>query len=258
MASTVVFRDDTPPERVPDLFYQTRKKLDDLRPSLPQGVLGPQVNDEYGDVYSVVYMLTADGLDPGQLKDVAEDMRQRLLGVPDVDKVDLIGTQAERIYVEFSHVKLATLGIEPRAIFDSLARQNAVSPAGSFETDATSIPLRITGALDGVAAVEAVPVAAGDRVFRLGDVATVRKGFADPPRSLVRQDGRPAIGLGVSMATERQHHRARRRARGGDGGDPRPGCRSGSASTRSPTSRMWSSIRSMSSSSRSARRWRSC
>ena len=200
MASTVVFRDDTPPERVPDLFYQTRKKLDDLRPSLPQGVLGPQVNDEYGDVYSVVYMLTADGLDLGQLKDVAEDMRQRLLRVPDVNKVDLIGTQGERIYVEFSHVKLATLGIEPRAIFDSLARQNAVTPAGSFETEATAIPLRITGALDGVAAVEAVPVAAGDRVFRLGDIATVRRGFADPPRSLVRQDGRPAIGIGVSMA----------------------------------------------------------
>jgi len=200
MASTVVFRDDTPPERVPDLFYQTRKKLDDLRPSLPQGVLGPQVNDEYGDVYSVVYMLTADGLDLGRLKDVAEDMRQRLLRVPEVNKVDLIGTQAERIYVEFSHVKLATLGIEPRAIFDSLARQNAMTPAGSFETAATAIPLRITGALDGVEAVEAVPVATGDRVFRLGDIATVTKGFVDPPRSLVRQDGREAIGIGISMA----------------------------------------------------------
>jgi multidrug efflux pump len=200
MASTVVFRDDTPPERVPELFYQTRKKLDDLRPSLPQGVMGPQVNDEYGDVYSVVYMLTADGLDLGALKDTAEDMRQRLLRVPDVDKVDLIGAQAERIFVEFSHVKLATLGIEPRAIFDSLARQNAVTPAGAFETASASIPLRITGALDGTAAVEAVPVAAGDRVFRLGDIAAVRKGFVDPPRSLVRQDGRPAIGLGVSMA----------------------------------------------------------
>jgi multidrug efflux pump len=200
MAATVVFRDDTPPGRVPELFYQTRKKLDDMRPSLPQGVLGPQVNDEYGDVYSVVYMLTADGLDLGRLTDVAEEMRQRLLRVPEVNKVDLIGTQGERIYVEFSHVKLATLGVEPRAVFDSLARQNAVTPAGSFETDATAIPLRITGALDGVAAVEAVPVAAGDRVFRLGDIATVSRGFVDPPRSLVRQDGREAIGIGISMA----------------------------------------------------------
>jgi multidrug efflux pump subunit AcrB len=200
MAASVVFRDDTPPERVADLFYQTRKKLDDLRPTLPRGVLGPQVNDEFGDVYSVVYMLTADGLDLARLKDVAEDMRQRLLRVPEVNKVDLIGTQGERIYVEFSHVKLATLGVSPRAIFDSLARQNAVTPAGSFETAATAIPVRITGALDGVEAVEAVPVADGDRVFRLGDIATVRKGLADPPRSTVRQDGRPAIGIGVSMA----------------------------------------------------------
>ena len=199
MAATVTFRDNTPPDRVPDLFYQTRKKLDDLRPSLPQGVLGPQVNDEYGDVYSVLYMLTADGVGLDRLKDFGEDIRQRLLGVPGVNKVDLIGTQGERIFVEFSHVKLATLGIGPQAIFDSLARQNAVTPAGAFETGATSIPLRITGALDGVAAVEAVPVAVGDRVFRLGDIATVTRGLADPPASLVRQNGRPAIGIGISM-----------------------------------------------------------
>ena len=200
MATTVTFRDDTPPERVPDLFYQTRKKLGDLAPSLPQGVIGPQVNDEYGDVYSVLYMLTADGLGLDQLKDFGEDIRQQLLGVPGVNKVDLIGTQGQRIFVEFSHVKLATLGITPQAIFDSLARQNAVTPAGAFETGATSIPLRITGALDGVAAVEAVPVAVGDRVFRLGDIATVTRGFTDPPSSLVREDGRPSIGVGVSMA----------------------------------------------------------
>ena len=119
--------------------------------------------------------------------------------MPGVNKVDLIGTQGERIFVEFSHVKLATLGISPQAIFDSLARQNAVTPAGAFETGATSIPLRITGALDGVAAVEAVPVAVGDRVFRLGDIATVTRGLTDPPSSLVREDGRPSIGIGVSM-----------------------------------------------------------
>ncbi|HEU0220891.1 MAG TPA: efflux RND transporter permease subunit, partial [Paracoccaceae bacterium] len=199
MASTMVFRDDTPPARVQDLFYQTRKKLEDLAPSLPQGVIGPSVNDEYGDVYSVLYMLTADGLDLGQIKDFGEEIRQRLLRVPDVNKVDLIGTQGERIFVEFSHVKLATLGVSPQAVFESLARQNAMTPAGAFETEATSIPVRITGALDGVAAVEGVPVAAGDRIFRLGDIATVRRGFVDPPTSLVRQNGEPAIGIGVSM-----------------------------------------------------------
>ncbi|RYH07135.1 efflux RND transporter permease subunit [Tropicimonas sp. IMCC6043] len=199
MAANVVFRDDTRPADVPDLFYEVRKKLADLGPSLPHGVIGPQVNDEYGDVYSVVYMLTADGLDIGQLKDAGEDIRQRLLRVQDARKVELIGTQPERIFVEFSHVKLATLGIEPRAIFDSLARQNALTPAGQFETDASAIPVRMTGALNGVAAIEAVPVAAGERVFRLGDIATVRRGFIDPPRSLLRQNGLPAIGIGVSM-----------------------------------------------------------
>ncbi len=198
-ASSVVFRDETRPSDVPDLFYQVRKKLGDLRPQLPQGVLGPQVDDEYGDVYSVLYMLTADGMDLGRIKDVAEEIRQRLLRVEDVKKIDLIGVQPERIFVEFSHVKLATLGIEPRVIFDSLARQNAVTPAGRFETGASAIPVRVTGALDGVAAIEAVPVAAGDRVFRMGDIATVKRGFIDPPNSLLRQDGKPAIGIGISM-----------------------------------------------------------
>ena len=157
------------------------------------------MNDEYGDVYSVVYMLSAEGLDLGRLKDTADHIRQRLLRVPDVKKVDLIGTQPERIYVEFSHVKLATLGIAPRAIFASLARQNAVAPSGRFETKAASIPVRVTGALDGIAAIEAVPVAANGRVFRLGDIASVRRGFVDPPVTFLRQNGQPAIGIGISM-----------------------------------------------------------
>lgn len=199
MVTNVVFRDETPTENVPNLFYQVRKKLDDIRPNLPPGIMGPQVNDEYGDVYSVVYMLSAQGLDLGRLKDVADDIRQELLRVPDVKKVDLFGTQPERIYVEFSHVKLATLGIEPSAIFASLARQNTVAPAGRFETSAASIPIRVTGALDGIAAIEAVPVAAGERVFRLGDIATVRRGFIDPPVTFLRQNGQPALGIGISM-----------------------------------------------------------
>ena len=246
MVSTVTFKDATPPERVPELFYQTRKKLDDLRPSLPTGVIGPQVNDEYGDVYSVVYMLTADGLGLDRLKDFGEDIRQQLLAVPGVNKVDLIGTQGERIYVEFSHAKLATLGIDPQAIFASLARQNAVTPAGAFETGTTSIPLRITGALDGVAAVEAVPVAAGDRVFRLGDIATVTRGLADPPSSLVREDGRPAIGIGVSMVENGNIialGKTLDAAMAGIGAELPVGL----TSTRSPTSRSSSSIRSTSS-----------
>lgn len=199
-AMQVTFRDDTPPAEVPGLFYQIRKKVDDVRPSLPAGVLGPSVNDEYGDVDSILTMLTGDGADYAQLKKVAEGLRQRLLKVPGVVKVNLYGVQQERIFVEFSHAKLATLGVRPQAIFDSLARQNDVTPAGVVETGAQRIPLRVTGALDGVKAVAETPVEAGGRTFRLGDVATVTRGFVDPAEFLVRQRGEPALGVGVVMA----------------------------------------------------------
>lgn len=199
-ALQVTFRDDTPPAEVPSLFYQIRKKLDDVRPSLPAGVLGPNVNDEFGDVDSILTMLTGDGADYAQLKKVAEGLRQRLLKVPGVAKVNLYGVQQERIFVELSHAKLATLGVPAQTIFDSLARQNDVTPAGVVETGAQRIPLRVTGALDGVKAVAETPVEAGGRTFRLGDIATVTRGFVDPPDFLVRQRGEPALGVGVVMA----------------------------------------------------------
>lgn len=199
-AMQVTFRDDTPPAEVPGLFYQIRKKMDDVRPSLPAGVIGPNVNDEYGDVDSILTMLTGDGVDYAQLKKVADALRQRLLKVPGVTKVNIYGVQQERIFVEFSHAKLATLGVTAQAIFDSLARQNDVTPAGTVETDARRIPLRVTGALDGVKAVAETPVESGGRTFRLGDIATVTRGFVDPPDFLVRQRGQPALGVGVVMA----------------------------------------------------------
>jgi multidrug efflux pump len=199
-AMQVTFRDDTPPSEVPGLFYQIRKKIDDVRPSLPAGVLGPNVNDEYGDVDSILTMLTGDGADYAQLKKVAEGLRQRLLKVPGVVKVNLYGVQDERIFVEFSHAKLATLGISPQTLFESLSRQNDMTPAGTVESGAQRIPLRVTGALDGVKAVAETPVEAGGRTFRLGDVATVTRGFVDPPDFLVRQRGEPALGVGVVMA----------------------------------------------------------
>ncbi|MHB2167254.1 efflux RND transporter permease subunit [Alsobacter sp. R-9] len=199
-AMQVVFRDNTPAGQVPYLFYVLRKKLTDIRPQLPSGLIGPNVNDEYGDVDSVLYMVTADGADYAQLKSVAEAMRQDLLKVPDVIKVNLYGAQDEKIFVEFSHAKLATLGINPQQLFDSLARQNAVTAAGVVETDAQRIALRVSGALDGVRAVAETPVEAGGRVFRLGDVATVSRGFKDPPEFLVRQEGKPAIAVGIVMA----------------------------------------------------------
>jgi multidrug efflux pump len=196
-AMQVTFRDSTPPRDVPYLFYLLRKKLVDVQGQLPSGLLGPVVNDEFSDVDSILYMMTSDGADYAQLKKAAEGMRQRLLKVPGVTKVDLYGTQDEKIYVEFSHAKLATLGITPQALFDSLAKQNNVVPAGTVETSSQRVPLRVTGALDGVKAVAETPVESNGRVFRLGDIATVTHGFADPPSFVVRQEGKPAIGIGV-------------------------------------------------------------
>jgi multidrug efflux pump subunit AcrB len=199
-AMQVAFKDNTPGRDVPELFYQLRKKISDIKDELPAGLIGPSVNDEYGDVDSILYMLTADGAGYAQMKKVAEALRQRLLKVKDVTKVNLYGTQDEKIYLEFSHAKLATLGITPEQMFASLARQNAVVPAGVVETRAQRVPLRVTGALDGVKAVAETPVEANGRVFRLGDIATVSHGYADPPNFVVRQKGKSAIGIGIVMA----------------------------------------------------------
>jgi multidrug efflux pump len=196
-AMQVTFRDNAPPKDVPYLFYLLRKKLVDVQGQLPSGLLGPVVNDEFSDVDSILYMMTGDGADYAQLKKAAEGMRQRLLKVPGVTKVDLYGTQDEKIYVEFSHAKLATLGITPQALFDSLAKQNNVVPAGTVETSSQRVPLRVTGALDGAKAVAETPVESNGRVFRLGDIANVTHGFVDPPSFVVRQQGKPAIGIGV-------------------------------------------------------------
>ena len=199
-AMQVTFKDSTPPAQVPYLFYILRKKLADVQGQLPAGLLGPVVNDEFSDVDSILYMMTGDGADYAQLKKAAEGMRQRLLKVPGVTKVDLYGAQDERIFVEFSHAKLATLGITPQALFDSLAKQNNVTPAGTVETSSQRVPLRVTGALDGVKAVAETPVESNGRVFRLGDIATVTHGFVDPPTFTVRQEGKPALGIGVVTA----------------------------------------------------------
>jgi multidrug efflux pump len=195
----VTLSDTTPPRLVKDLWYQARKKVGDIRGDLPSGIIGPTFDDEFGDVYSALYMMTADGLNLADLKKRAEDIRQVLLRVPGVNKVDLIGVQPEKIFIEFSHGKLATLGITPQQIFDSVARQNAVTAGGSVETSADRIHLRVTGAFSGAEAIAAVPVQVDGRVFRLGDIATVKRGYEDPPSFLVRDGGKPALGIGVSM-----------------------------------------------------------
>ena len=199
-AMQVSFKDSTSPKDVPYLFYLLRKKLVDVQGELPSGILGPVVNDEFSDVDSILYMMTGDGADYAQLKKVAEGFRQRLLKVPGVTKIDLYGVQDERIFVEFSHAKLATLGITPQALFDSLAKQNNVTPAGTVETSSQRVPLRVTGALDGAKAVAETPVESNGRVFRLGDIATVSHGYVDPPTFKVHQEGKPALGIGVVTA----------------------------------------------------------
>src|SRR5256885_3155359 len=186
--------DRTPPAKVKDLWYQVRKKVGDIRSELPPGITGPDFNDEYGDVYSALYMLTADGMSLADLKTRAEDIRQRLLRVPDVNKVDIVGERPQKIFIELSHTKLATLGLTPQQIFDSVTRQNSVVAGGSVDTSSDRINLRVTGAFSGVDAIAAVPVQAEGRVFRLGDIASVKRGYEDPASFIIRTGGENAPG----------------------------------------------------------------
>ncbi|WP_292534318.1 efflux RND transporter permease subunit [Methylocystis sp.] len=200
LAMQVTFKDTTPPKDVPQLFYQLRKKLDDIAPTLPAGVRGPQVNDEYGDVDTVMYAVTGDGADYHVLDKAVQALRQRLLGVQDVVKVDVYGDQGRRIFVEFSEAKLAGLAIQPQAIFDSLAKQNAINDAGVFETSSNRVRVQVTSDLKGPDAIAAIPIEANGKVIRLGDIADIHAGFEDPPSFLARFKGRPALIIGVVMA----------------------------------------------------------
>ncbi len=200
LATQIAFKDTTPPKEIPQLFYQLRKKLNDIKGDLPAGVRGPNVNDEYGDVDSVLYAVTGDGADYDMLHKVVEGLRQRLVETPEVMKVDVYGEQPRRVYVEFSQSKVANLGVEPQTIFDSLAKQAAVADAGAFETSSNRIRVQVTEALSGPDAIGAIPIPANGKVIRLGDIANVYAGFEDPPSFLVRYRGQPAIVVGVVMA----------------------------------------------------------
>jgi multidrug efflux pump len=193
------FKDSTPPGRVSELLYLARKKVDDVRPQLPQGVLGVSVNDEFGDTDSILFMLSADGASFAEKKQVAESLKRILLRVPNVVKVNLYGLQDERVFVEFSPTRLAALGVPVQAFVESVARSNAVTSAGSVDTTAQRVPLRVSGALGGARAVAETPVEANGRTFRLGDIAVVTRGYEDPPRFLIRQGGDEAIGIGLVM-----------------------------------------------------------
>lgn len=195
----VTLRDTIPPALVADQFYQVRKKLADEAARLPAGVAGPFFNDEYSDVYFALFALQAQGLPHRALVAEAEALRTRLLGVAGVKKVVLIGEQRSRVFVELSSRRLATLGITPAAIAAALGQQNAVASAGAVETGAQQVVLRLGGAFDTLDAVRATPIAAGGRSLRLGDIATVRRGYEDPPSYFVRHEGQPALMLGVVM-----------------------------------------------------------
>ncbi len=183
---------------VADTWYQVRKKLGDSRGELPQGALGPFFNDEYGDVFSAVYMLSGDGATRADLKRYAERLRTEILRVKDVSKVALVGDVPERVFVEISHAKLATLGIPTQTIFDAITRQNAVSAGGSIETNADQVQVRLSGAFRSLDDVRDVAIDAGGRTFRLGDIATVSRGYEDPAAFLVTHRGKPAVGIAVA------------------------------------------------------------
>jgi len=197
--TTVTLKDSTPPKEVPDEFYQARKKLGDEAAKLPRGVSGPFINDEYADVSFALFALKARGEPQRLLVREAEKLRQRLLHVPGVKKINIIGERPERIFIEFSYARLANLGISARDIFAALAEQNLVTPAGSIDTDGPQVHLRLDGAFDDLQKIRDTPIAASGRSLKLSDIAEVKRGYEDPASFLIRNDGEPALLLGVVM-----------------------------------------------------------
>jgi multidrug efflux pump subunit AcrB len=197
--TTLTLLDSTPPAEVEKEFYQARKKVGDEAGNLPSGVIGPMVNDEYSDVTFALFALKAKGEPQRLLVRDAETLRQRLLHVAGVKKVNIVGEQSERIYIEFSHERLATLGVSPQEVFAALHSQNALTPAGSVETKGPQVFIRLDGALDELQKIRDTPVMAQGRTLKLSDIATVQRGYEDPATFMIRNGGEPALLLGVVM-----------------------------------------------------------
>lgn len=195
----VNLREDVPPKAVPDVWYQVRKKLGDIRQTLPQGTQGPFFNDEFGDTFGNMYALTGDGFSYEDLRRFADAARNEFLRVSDVNKVDLIGKQEEKIYVEMSTAKLASLGLDPALIASMLAQTNAVTAAGTVQTTSEQVRLTVGGEFDSVDNIRAIGIHAGGRTFRLGDIADVHRGFIEPAAQRMRFNGNETMGLAVSM-----------------------------------------------------------
>ena len=191
--------DTAPRKEVPQIWYQVRKKVGDIRSQLPTEAVGPFFNDEFGDVFGTIYAFTGDGFSLAELRDQVESVRQELLRLPDVAKVDLIGVQDEKVFVELSPQLLANLGIDVQRIAEQLAAQNIVTPAGVMQGESRQVPLRVTGQFDSVREVEELRLNIGGRTVRLGDGARVWRGYADPPSYTMRFSGKQAVGLAVSM-----------------------------------------------------------
>ena len=196
---TLSLQDKTPPAEVQEEFYQARKKLGDESQRLPAGVIGPMINDEFSDVTFALFALKAKGEPQRQLVRDAEGLRQQLLHVPGVKKVNIIGEQAERIYISFSHDRLATIGLSPQDIFNALNSQNALAAAGSIETRGAQIFIRLDGAFDELQKIRDTPFVAQGKTLKLSDVATVERGYEDPPAMLIRNQHEPALLLGIVM-----------------------------------------------------------
>jgi multidrug efflux pump len=199
---TIVFvnlKDNTKARDVVPTWLQVRNMIEDIKPQFPQGVQGPFYNDRFGDVYGNIYAFTADGLTPRQLRDYVENVRAEVLTVPNAGKVDLIGARDEAIYLEFSTRQIAALGLNQQQIIASLQAQNAIAPSGVIQSGPEQVSVRVTGQFASEDSLRAINLRVNNRFFRLSDVATITRGYTDPPASLFRFNGQDAIGLAVGM-----------------------------------------------------------
>ncbi|WP_049460778.1 efflux RND transporter permease subunit [Stenotrophomonas maltophilia] len=199
--SQIIFmaRDSLRSKQIPDLWYQVRKRVGDIRPTLPREIVGPFFNDEFGDTYGNIYALTGKGFDYAVMRDYADRIQLELQRVPDVGKIDLVGLQDEKVWIELSNTRLATLGVSMQQVQQALADQNAVTGTSFFETATDRVQLRVTGQFNDIDAIRQFPIRAGDRTVHLGDIAEVKRGFADPASPKMRFMGEEAIGLAVAM-----------------------------------------------------------
>ena len=201
---TVIYvnlKDTTKSRDVPGVWVRVRNMVNDVKRELPQGVVGPFFNDDFGDVFGNVYAFTADGLTQRQLRDYVEDVRAKVLTVPNVGKVNLIGAQDEVIFLEFSTREMAALGISQQDVMQTLQAQNAITPSGVIQAGPERISVRVTGQFTSEESLRGLNLRINDRFFRLSDVATISRGYVDPPQALFRFNGQPAIGLAIGMKT---------------------------------------------------------